>query len=505
MDLDFTVADLPIYPGGWAYDWFATPASRANYWAGVHGDRLDGKVRLPILGLSGTTEDRKQQLWRYFTDEGSIVVYRQDLVGIALSHEQDGGRDHQENELYDYIKMNWPEVTVYKFYSYPLMPYSIWTDGIAEKCDGYVYDDYFNRDPTVFRRRVMRFVLTGKPLVEIIWATEPGWGGYWMDDWIDGLPADQQNGMVINAPNSHLEQYFWLASSLLREFGLPVALFGITGSGSVNNWYNGYSETLANSPNHHHLVADMAFLLKTQMRATAGGPEPSADEAFSQGIEVDSGGGSFAYTDSFQSRGIYLGLGTVDDASIHGFTKLRQLPDVNGTLVTCDDNELAGQVELVYRFYVTSGGLGSVTANLSGSVRSGQGGCNRLGLSLDGVDCLDWVESTPAYDGIETLVITGDADLSNLPEFYIHVRMDYARSMQGAPANQIFQLDVAAVPCEPYDSVSNLDRDCDVDSADLALFAAHWLETPHVPHQLGDLDGDGDIDILDFAIFSADF
>ncbi len=72
MDTDFLANDLFISPGGWAYEMFSTPSSRAHYWEKIHAQRQAGLHTIQILILSGSIDDRKIQLYRYFTDEGGI-------------------------------------------------------------------------------------------------------------------------------------------------------------------------------------------------------------------------------------------------------------------------------------------------------------------------------------------------------------------------------------------------------------------------------------------------
>ena len=482
LDCDFRFSDLPISPGGWAYDWFdptnpSNPGTAQGYWDGIRATRRAGRPWLVILGLgSGTIAEKKVLLDNYF-DMDNVVAYRSDLLGVALSHEQDGTKDAEENELYDYIKANWPEVQVYKFYSFPLMPYSLWTSGIAEKCDGYLYDDYYNTDPTVFRRRVMRFLVTGKPLIMVIWGSEPNWNGqgWFIADWLDGVPEDDQNYMVTAAPNSTLEQYYWMASDTLREFGLPVGQFSVTRAGSVYGFWG-----IPESPNHEYLRDEMTISLRFDMRISDGQPQPTSDYADGDSHAINTGG-AYSYTDAFTTDGIYAGLGTINEASIIGFSNLLQLPVSSGALATCDEGP--GQVELIYRFYAPSGSLGSVSATLSGSVEAGQGGVNTIALSLNGRNITDSSSTT----------VTGGSEYANCEAFYVHIIMSYNSSPEGSPANTITNLSVSAthnaagtpVPepnkCGDLGFMASdiagpdgLIPDCIVDVYDFAAMAAQW-------------------------------
>ena len=193
MELDVAVSDLPIFPDAWGYNIFASLASRQSYWDDVHKLRRAGKFLLPILGLKGGFEERVKQLERMFGDHDGCRVFAEDLVGVALGHEVTTQADPMENRLYDHIKSRWPRLQVYKFYSGPIKPYSGLGAGNPERCDGYLYDIY-GGDKDGFRRVVQKFVVTGKPVVILIWATEPGWGGYFTGDLVKDSP--RQDGMI---------------------------------------------------------------------------------------------------------------------------------------------------------------------------------------------------------------------------------------------------------------------------------------------------------------------
>jgi hypothetical protein len=494
-DIDFSFNYYPINPAGWAYDTFANETDAQAFWDGVHVDRLAGKYRLPILHLLGTVNERKAQLDRMFSPIGNVTTYRTDLIGIAFKEEVTTTVDVDENELYDYVKVIWPGLQVYKFYSYPIQPLSF-DSGVAEKTDGYLYDDYYTKTSDAWRREVMNFLVTGKPLIMTIWATEPSWNssdpaneGYFHEDWVEGLEPYEQNGLVTNAPNSSLEQYFWMTSGILREFGMPVALLAVAGAGSSIDWWSKIS-----SPNLEYIVEELAEPLRFEMRTDDGLKELSAEFSGSDGMDIDTGG-AFSYTDDFKTDGLYEGLGTIDDASIIGFSNLLQTPDSNGVLVSLDDSG-DGYVELVYRFYAVGGSLSSVSAELIGTVVPGQGGVNLLGLSKNGRDITTSVESTPGVGTEETIIVSGGGEYTDLEAFHVHVRMSYDSSVSGSPANMIRQLDVdashnaAGTPAPEPDKcgdaaflmsdITGFNRyglsDCYVNFADFAAIAEDWMD-----------------------------
>ena len=447
--LDFTFYDMT------GYDTFATEAGAQGWWDSIHAQRVAGRYQLPVLRPA-----TKAHLDMMFSPVGNVTTHIEDLVGIALGHEVTTGADSTENELYDYIKSKWPQLQVYKFYSHPIMPLSF-ASGAAEKCDGYLYDDYYTTNAVEFRRRVMKCLVTGKPLVMTLWASTPedpdipAFGGFFSDDWVKGLPPSGQNGLVTNSPNSSFERYFRNNSNTLREFGLSVGLYGIAPLPCCNSnppWWTGNRI----SPNLGYIVNELALPLRDDMKKGDGRKLPSAE--FSEGYELSDAsmtdgkldmridtGGAYSYVDDFKTDGAFIGLGTIDDASIRNFSKLLQMPARSGVLTTRDNDDGPGYVELIYRFYTDSGKIGSVHAKLLSSVATGQGGINLLGLSKNGKDITRGVKSTPGVDTEETLAIHGDAGYENVAEFYVHVRMSYESSPASSPANRIHQLDVTAV------------------------------------------------------------
>jgi hypothetical protein len=513
--IDFRFYDMT------GYDTFNTEVGAQAWWDAIHADRMAGRYQIPIL-RPGTQE----RLDMIFSPPGNVTTYPEDLLGIALGHEVTLTADPSEDALYDYIKSNWPKVQVYKFYSVPIMPRSF-AYGTAEKCDGYLYDDYYTRNAVEFRRRVMKFLVTGKPLVLTLWASvpDPVNGGFFADDWVEGLPDDEQNGLIINSPNSGFEQYFRDNSDTLREFGMPVALYAIAPAPCCDSnppWWTGY----AISPNLGYIVNEIALPLLAKMHASDGQKLHSAE--FSEGYELDDAtmplltgwgndgqihmgidtSGAYSYVDDFLSDGQYIGLGTIDDASIRGFSNLLQIPDPAGVLTTKDNDEGPGYVELIYRFYATSGSIGAVHAELLSTVVPGQGGVNLLGLSKNGRHITHFVESTPGLGTEETLIINGDGTYANLEAFHVHVRMSYDSSPKGSTANLIRQLDVTAlhtaggtpVP-EPgkcgddgflASDIMGTGRwnlpDCYVNNHDFSVISADWLGECK-PGLIGDISG----------------
>lgn len=475
----------------------STLETRQTFWDEVEYAYIGNRPQLVIIRFDAadTVEDMKDKLDVLLGNDGGVVTYYTDMIGICFGEEQTPMTqtgvvvtDDIHNELYDYVKANWPSVQVYRWYSYNIRPLSF-DAGVAEKCDGYIWDDYYTTDTDTARLAVMSYAVTGKQFLNILWACEPNWNesGYFMSDWLDGVPAENQNYLVTASPNSATEQYWDMYSDVLREFGLPVGVFGVVGSeASYNSWI--YQNV---SPNHTYVRDEIVYRVRHEMWQTDGSPAATADYSASSGMEVDVT--SYSYTDDYKTNGTNLGLGTLYEASIYGFLSLVQSTASNGELVT--RSETHGQVELVYRFYATSGGIDSPSASLTGLVDPAQGGVNTVGLSLNGRDMTDWVSSTPGVATSEVLSVTGGSAYQDREAVYVHVIMSYNSSAKDSPANTISNLNVTAtldgsatpLPDEgqcglwgylPSDIAGpfGLIPDCIVDLRDFAAIAGQWNE-----------------------------
>ena len=364
MAYDFSLAinHLELPDPGDPDNLLSDPALRQAWWNEIHTARDGGRPYLLVLtfGTATTLTDIQARL-DALLDNSEVTTYYSDPVGLCFGARQQPATgllsDTMHNQLYDYIKANWPILPVYRWYDSPIKPLSF-DAGVAEKADGYVTEDFDTTDATAFRRAVMAHRITGKSLVQIVWASEPEQTGRFADDWQTGTAAENQNGLVLNAPDSALEQYWWMATDTLREFGLPVALHGQV-AGSVDDWVN-----TENSPNHDYIKNTLVEPTRFDMQLSTGLPEPSADYALSLGMEVNTGS-VYNYEDDYLTNATNIGLGTIQEASIYGFSHLTQTTDSGGVLVTQGDTP--GQVELVYRFYATAGGLSNVSATLTGS------------------------------------------------------------------------------------------------------------------------------------------
>ena len=254
----------------------------------------------------------------------------------------------------------------------------------------------------------------------------------------------------------------------MRQFGLPVILFGVTGAGgSASSWYAGGD----GSPNLSYIRQNLAFRLRDEMRRSrCAEQQPSADYSWGLGVEVVELDGQTAfdygvqqsawrqgmdktprrilagpYVDDFVPDDLYIGLRTIDHATIRGFTHLVHVGQQNnGILATRDDEGKAGVVDLIYRFYTKQGTLNHIKVQLTGMVNQDAGAVNSLALSYNGEAWQQAAETTPGTAHSETLRVAAENEPQDLSEFYVRVRMAYARATGNTPANIIDKVVVHA-------------------------------------------------------------
>ena len=130
------------------------------------------------------------------------------IDAVHFSEENPHGAARWLDPLFDLVKSADPDLPVYVWPSYPLGPLG--------KADGYLYDAY-PASYDQFRKKVVQFLATGKPLVVCLDGS-----GY------SKLSTARQQLM------------------LCRDFNLPVFYFTAdSGSGSTNNWLGKPTASLA--------------------------------------------------------------------------------------------------------------------------------------------------------------------------------------------------------------------------------------------------------------------
>ena len=114
--------------------------------------------------------------------------------------------------MYDYVKLNWPELRVFQWLSTPLTPPA------TLRADGFIYDHY-TTDVVDWQNKMQAYLDTGKELIPVLWASPPFGGlGSPTDDWLD---AARQK------------------AAWAREYRLPLMVFAVSEPGpSFNSWFS---------------------------------------------------------------------------------------------------------------------------------------------------------------------------------------------------------------------------------------------------------------------------
>ncbi len=183
-----------------------------------------------------------------------------------------------QNRLYDHVKQKWG-LTVYQWYT----PYDV--PNAKAKADGWIIDPY-RWQTQAFRKYLMKYLVTGKP--------------------------------VINCINASPEIEPWEASQdqvdVCREFNIPMFFYCVDPlQGSPFIWMKTDEPSMARWRGWFFRTREMAHGTDTSEL-----PLPSADYSPGQPVEVAGDEANrFEYADDF------LGLKFIDDATINGFMSLR--------------------------------------------------------------------------------------------------------------------------------------------------------------------------------------
>ncbi|MBM3475292.1 MAG: hypothetical protein FJX75_18680, partial [Armatimonadetes bacterium] len=184
------------------------------------------------------------------------------------------------NGLYDHVKSRYPG-PVYQWYTNPDVPHA------KQRADGWIIDPYGFRH-TEFRRYLMKYLVTGKPVIACLNASED----------VASWESSQDQAMAC------------------AELNVPMFFYGVDRElGAPNIWRGSDEPGLASWRGWVYRVREFQ-----QSPGMVSAAKPFASAAFSPGRPVEVAGdlnGEATYVETFDS------VRFVDDSTIEGFLGLR--------------------------------------------------------------------------------------------------------------------------------------------------------------------------------------
>ncbi len=230
----------------------------------------------------------RRRIDAWLKPEPGIPTYPETIPAICLEEENITSRSPLMDRLARHIRDNYG-IPVFQWYSDPLGP------STSVTADGWVWDSY-GWSPERFRRHVMGFVILGKPVICVPWASDPHW-----PQWTQ-YPSTQD---MINRE--------WHQFTTCMEFNVSTAPFCVAGPGAINPWLGSMT------PDMLHLRRALKAK-RRQMHALPRGVLPLPSANYSQASrQVPVGGDSGSpsrYHDDFGTSAL------VHDASVTGFLDL---------------------------------------------------------------------------------------------------------------------------------------------------------------------------------------
>ena len=229
----------------------------------------------------------RRRIDAWLKPEPGIPTYPETIPAICLDEENitSTSRFDLLDRLARHIRDNY-RIPVFQWFTDPAGPSTRLT------ADGWVWDSY-GWSPERFRRHVMAFVLMGKPVICIPWASDPHW------------PQWTQYPSTTALINREWHQF-----TTCMEFNVSTAPFCVAGPGAMNPWLG------SDTPDMIHLRRALKAK-RRQMHALPLGSLPLASANFSQAVRQIPIGGDpgkpSRYVDDFGGPGI------LQDASITGF------------------------------------------------------------------------------------------------------------------------------------------------------------------------------------------
>ena len=163
-------------------------------------------------------EQCKQRIDAWLKPEPGAETYPGLIPAISLSEEHALAQKPMLEALARHVRNN-HGIPVFQWYFGILPPDPDLT------ADGWIFDFYFREYP-VFRRNLMYFLSMDKPVICVLWASDPAWPGY-------------AKGRFPNteALMNNVEDQF----KSCMEFNVSTALFAVAGPGALFPWLNSHT------------------------------------------------------------------------------------------------------------------------------------------------------------------------------------------------------------------------------------------------------------------------
>ena len=194
---------------------------KKSFWENIKKEHDRGKKDYYIYSLHFPRVKHKLPPWdiakksidNMFASTAGVKTYPGLLFAVVPNEENIvwGGQLELQNKIYDYLTSKY-KLTVFQWLTEPYAP------RLDIQADGWVVDAYGINGEDFFRH-LQKFILYGKPVVPILWASEPGFDKYY-------------SGGMKQIIAKLVPKFRYC-----RELNLPVILFAVGGpKGSVNTW-----------------------------------------------------------------------------------------------------------------------------------------------------------------------------------------------------------------------------------------------------------------------------
>lgn len=308
----------------------------------------EGKINIPtIYPFDRVSYSRPISEYIENTDKILSKLDLKNIYAVILNEENVDWNNGLAilNSLYDRTKKN-SAVMVYQWMSPPdsAPPPKL-------RADGWVMDTYGDRKE-IFRRKLMKHLVTGKPVINCIWAS-PAHAGF--GDFSQMNPSSQEQ------------------VGICREFNVPMFFYAVDAKlGSPDVWLHSDDSEIARWREWFFKVLDEAHKVDT-------GNLPLESANYSTGSNIKIGGDEknfYSYKEDFSDGKI------LDDATIEGFLNLRWDGEKEVLFIEPKESRnIKNGVNLIYHFF-SDFEISEIESQISGQMK-GFCGVN-LALSSDG-------------------------------------------------------------------------------------------------------------------------